>query len=183
MRMNKTSRTNLKRSFLIDGLPKPLTRASSHLQILDNYIGETGLRLRSIRVPETKEWIRSMQQVRPGKSGGIAEITAEIFLDEEEYAQLEHLEGNEVRKNRYFYIEGERKFSFDVYLGSLWGLNVMFADLADLWDPKETFPEMNVIAEITANAAFFGRGLVGRDLEYVRAEVSKLMENGAGHRS
>lgn len=183
MKMNKTTRTNKKRSFIVEGLPMPLTRASSHLQIFDNYLGDTGLRLRSIRVPETKEWIRSIQQVRQGKNDGIAEIAAEIFLDEKEYAQLEHLEGNEIRKNRYFYVQAERKFAFDVYLGPLWGLNVMFADLVESWDPTETFPDLNVIAEITANASFFGRGLVGRDLGYVRAEISKLTEDGTGHRA
>ncbi len=181
MKTDKTTDGYAKRSFLIEALPEPLTRASSHLQIFDNYLGETALRLRSIRVPETREWVRSLQQVKPRQSDSVPEITAEIFLDEDEYAQLEHLEGNEVRKNRYFYLTGEQKYSFDVYLGPLWGLNVLFADISDVSLPSESFPEIRMIAEITARPEFFGRNLVGKDLAYIRTEAARLIgDSGEG---
>ena len=65
--MNKTSRTELRRVFLLENLPKPLTRASRHLQIFDNYIENTRLRLRSVRVPETKDWTWILQQIELSK--------------------------------------------------------------------------------------------------------------------
>ena len=54
--IDRTYKSELRRVFLIQDLPEPLTRASSHLQIFDNYIEKTRLRLRSVRVPETKKW-------------------------------------------------------------------------------------------------------------------------------
>ena len=60
--MNKTAHLELHRIFLIDALPEPLTRASSHLQIYDNYIEGTRLRTRSIRDPYSKAWTYILQQ-------------------------------------------------------------------------------------------------------------------------
>ena len=60
--MNKTSATEYYRLFLIERLPEPLTPASAHLQIFDNYIAGTRLRLRLIRDPATKNWVRILQQ-------------------------------------------------------------------------------------------------------------------------
>jgi hypothetical protein len=61
--MNETFRTELRRLFLFQNLPAPLTAASSHLQIFDNYIENTRLRIRSVRSPETKEWTFVLQQI------------------------------------------------------------------------------------------------------------------------
>ena len=65
MLTDNTTRTELHRTFLIEGLPEPLERKSSHLQLFDNYIHETRLRLRSVRVPETKEWTLLLQNRYP----------------------------------------------------------------------------------------------------------------------
>jgi hypothetical protein len=43
---DKTAQTELHRIFLIEGLPDPLTPASAHLQLFDNYIENTRLRIR-----------------------------------------------------------------------------------------------------------------------------------------
>ena len=86
MRTDKTSHTELHRTFLVHGLPEPLTRASSHLQIFDNYIPGTRLRLRSVRVPETKEWTIGLQQRFPLHDGDGSEWkVAEIHLNDAEY--------------------------------------------------------------------------------------------------
>ena len=49
----------------------------------------------------------------------------EIYLNEAEHARFELFEGTEIRKNRYFHEFDGRLCSFDVYLGPLWGLNMM----------------------------------------------------------
>ncbi|MBC7899756.1 MAG: hypothetical protein H7070_06845, partial [Saprospiraceae bacterium] len=123
--MDKTYKTEFLRSFLIQGLPEPLTRASSHIQLFDNYIADTRMRLRSIRNPDTRDWTRVLQQRFPTaeKAGAVLKI-AEIFLNDEEYAQFRIFEGTEIRKNRYFHEFGGKNYEFDVYLGSLWGLNL-----------------------------------------------------------
>ena len=43
--MNKTALTQFRRLFLIERLPEPLEPKSAHLQIFDNYIEGTRLRL------------------------------------------------------------------------------------------------------------------------------------------
>jgi len=102
--MNKTAQTELHRLFLIERLPAPLTRASSHLQLFDNYIENTRLRIRSIRDPYSKTWTRILQQRFPSVEGEYAvSKLAEIYLNDAEYAVLEPFEGREIRKNRYFH--------------------------------------------------------------------------------
>ncbi len=63
--MTKPAQTELHRLFLIERLPEPLTRASSHLQLFDNYIENTRMRIRSIRDPYLKTWTRILQQRFP----------------------------------------------------------------------------------------------------------------------
>ena len=172
---DKTYRTEFYRTFLIDALPEPLTPQSSHLQIFDNYIHETRLRLRSIRIPETKEWTHILQQRFPVDPTHRGEWKySDIFLDEAEYGQFKPFEGNEIRKNRYFHEYDGRMFAFDIYLGQqLWGLNrarVEFASLNDLAD-FEAPPW--VVVEITNDAFFDDANLVERSFSDIQQELSK----------
>ena len=172
--MDKTYRTELFRTFLIDALPAPLTPASSHIQIFDNYIPNTRMRLRSIRVPETKEWTRVLQQRFPIGDEPSRWKIAEMHLNDEEYAQFQIFEGPEIRKNRYFHEFDSRTFAFDVYLGTLWGVNRARVDheseneLAGLAVP--TF----AVFEITNELFFDDANLVNQKFEDVRDAVSKL---------
>jgi CYTH domain-containing protein len=172
---DKTFRTELQRTFLIEGLPEPLERKSSHLQIFDNYIHETPLRLRSIRVPETKEWTLMLQKRYPAAEFGAEWNIEEIHLTESEYEHFKPLEGNEIRKNRYNAEFDGRGFEFDVYLGALWGLNrarVRFADRDEM--VSLVVPEF-VVAEITDESFFDDSNLVNQNLESVRQEVERLL--------
>src|SRR4030095_16086172 len=101
--MDKTYRTELYRMFLIEALPDPLTPGSSHIQIFDNYIANTRMRLRSIRAPETREWTRILQQRFPIGDASLRWKIAEMHLNDAEYAQFQIFEGTEIRKNRYFH--------------------------------------------------------------------------------
>lgn len=173
--MDKTNRTEFSRTFLIEGLPAPLTRASAHIQIFDNYILETRLRLRSVRIPETSVWTRLLQQRFPANGGNRSALKlSEINLNELEYAHFETFEGSEIRKNRYFHEFDGRSFAFDVYLGKLWGLNVARVEF-DSSDELERFePPPFAIFEITNDAFFGGDVLVTKNFEEVRAEVTKF---------
>jgi CYTH domain-containing protein len=173
--MNKTAQTELHRLFLLDGLPDPLTRASSHLQIFDNYIENTRLRLRSIRNPATKDWTRILQQkFLANKNDPGAAKLAEIYLSEEEYAVFERFEGREIRKNRYFHEFDGRQFAFDVFLGDLWGLNLAKVDF-DKHDEILAFePPPFAIFEVTSDPFFFGANLVGKNYNAIQAEVAKI---------
>ena len=180
--MDKTNRTEIHRTFLLEALPEPLTRASAHIQIFDNYIFGTRLRLRSVRQPETASWTRILQQRFPVVEGQLSTMKiSEIYLNDAEYAQFEIFEGSEIRKNRYFHEFDGRNFAFDVFLGPLWGLNIARVEFeaADQCDRFE--PPPFAIFEVTHDPFFLGEILVTKNFEDVRAEVAKIgnqvMEN------
>jgi hypothetical protein len=133
--MNKDYKIERRRVFLIADLPAPLTKASSHLQIFDNYIENTRLRLRSVRVPETKQWTYILEQRFPIDEDLSIWKFSEIYLNESEHQAFELFEGreiktnervetSEVRFNRYFYDKNGRQIIIDIFLGPLWGLNL-----------------------------------------------------------
>ncbi|MBK8464788.1 MAG: hypothetical protein IPL32_03075 [Chloracidobacterium sp.] len=171
--MSKPAQTELHRLFLIERLPEPLTRASSHLQLFDNYIENTRLRLRSIRDPYSNTWTRMLQQRFPSVEGeySVSKL-AEIHLNEAEYAVFEHFEGREIRKNRYFHEFDRVPFAFDVHLGPLWGLNTARVDFETRERMDEFIPPPFAVFEITNDAFFAGEDLVDKKFTDVQAEVA-----------
>ena len=173
--MDKTNRTEMHRSFLVEGLPQPLTRASAHIQLFDNYIPETRLRLRSVRDPETASWTRILQQHFPAREDNLSCFkVSEIYLNDAEYAHFEIFEGTEIRKNRYFHEFDGRTFAFDVFLGKLWGLNIARVEFAAERDLEQFEPPAFAVLEITNDPFFLGEILVTKTFDEVRTEVSKL---------
>lgn len=176
--MNKTAQTELHRLFLIEVMPEPLTAASSHLQIFDNYIENTRLRLRQIRDPYTNAWTRILQQRFPAHDGEYAVTKlAEIHLNEEEYGVFErcfNLGGREIRKNRYFHEFDRVSFAFDVFLGPLWGLNTARVDFDTREHMIAFLPPPFAIFEVTENVFFTGENLVGKTFADVQTEVARI---------
>lgn len=176
--MDKTYRNELHRKFLIHGLPEPLEKNGKHLQIYDNYIENTRLRLRKIRLPQTKEQTFLFQQrILVEQSKPLWKI-AEIELNETEYKLFKIFEGREIRKNRYF-LELERTTAeIDIYLGSLNGLitvKFLFQDETALANLKLPFP---ILAEVTGNSAFYGEKLVNRSFFDVQKELKGITDCG-----
>lgn len=171
--MNKTAANEWHRLFLIEILPEPLTPASSHLQLFDNYIPNTRLRLRSIRDPYTKSWTRTLQQRFPVEGTNVTKL-AEIHLNDQEYAVFETFEGREIRKNRYFHEFDQASFAFDVYLGKLWGLNTAKVEFQDREEMEAFEPPPFAIYEVTGDNFFTGNSLVDKVFADVQTEVSKI---------
>lgn len=173
--MNKTAPTELHRLFLIERLPEPLTTASSHLQIFDNYIENTRIRLRQIRDPYSNAWTRVLQQRFPAHDGDLAVTKlAEIHLNEAEYAVFSQFEGREIRKNRYFHEFDRELFTFDMYLGRLRGLSTAKAKFETRDELEKFVPPPFVIFEVTNDPFFAGENLVDRTFADVQAEVAKV---------
>jgi CYTH domain-containing protein len=173
--MNKTYQTEFRRLFLINDLPEPLTRADQHLQLFDNYVENTRLRLRRVRVPQTREQSWLLEHRFPADENNLAVWKiSEIFMREDEYRIFEHLEGREIRKNRYFYELDDKRLSIDVYLGELWGLN-MARVCFDSEEEMEHFeaPPFAVF-EVTNDKFFAGENLVGKKFADVQAEFEKI---------
>lgn len=184
--MNKTSRIELRRVFLLQNLPEPLTRASEHLQFFDNFIENTRLVLRSIRAPHTKEWTWILEQREPVKADDLSVWRiSEIYLNETEHQAFEQFEGREVQKNervetnelrfnRYFYDESETKYEIDVFLNPIWGLTlatVYFDSEAEMHD--FTSP-IFALAEVTQNEFFIEKNLIGKTFADVQTEFEKM---------
>jgi CYTH domain-containing protein len=178
--MNKTSRIELRRVFLLNNLPEPLTRASRHLQIFDNYIENTRLRLRSVRVPETKAWTWILQQIKSFEDLSKREI-AEIYLNETEHAAFEIFEGrevrrnervetNEIRKNRYYYDFNGAEIEIDVFLGELWGLITAQIYFESAEAMKLFNAPLFTLAEVSNNKFFAGKNLLGKIFADVQRE-------------
>ena len=173
--MNKTAQTELHRLFLIDGLPDPLTPASSHLQIFDNYIENTRLRLRFIRDPYSNIWTRILQQ-RFTTSESETPITklAEIHLNDAEYTAFERFIGSEIRKNRYFHEFDRVSVAFDVYLGNQLGLNTAKIDFETREQMESYTPTPFMIFEITNDQFFVGANLVEKSFFDIQDEIEKV---------
>jgi hypothetical protein len=184
--MDKTYKSELRRLFLINNLPEPLTRASSHLQIFDNYIENTRLRLRSMRAPETKQWTWILQQRFPVGEDLSRWKISEIYLDENEHRVFEQFEGreikknervesNEVRKNRYFLDYENRQIEIDAFLGDLWGLNL--AKICFETENEMEFFDVPPFAvrEVTNNSFFTGENLIGKKFSDVQKEFEKMI--------
>lgn len=173
--MDKTARTELHRTFLVENLPEPLTRASAHIQLFDNYIANTRMRLRSIREPQSRSWTHVLQQrIFVSDTEFYRLKLSEIYLNTEEYERFQIFSGIEIRKNRYFHEFDGRMFAFDVYLGKLWGLNTARIEFADDTQLKEFDPPPFAVFDVTNNAMFLEENLVMSNFEDIRAEVSKL---------
>jgi CYTH domain-containing protein len=174
--MDKTYRNEFHRLFLVEHLPEPLTRADAHLQFFDNYLENTRLRLRSIRVPETKQWSWILQQRFATDDDLTHWKIAEIHLNETEYHLFEQFEGREIRKNRYFYETDGKQIEIDVFLGDLWGLNiarVCFETPEELRDFQFPF----TVLEVTGDEFFYGENLVEKKFFEVQERVSEIVEN------
>src|SRR5713226_7421273 len=120
---SKYARVERERRYLLLDLPEGLTRADHHLQITDNYITGTRLRIRKVRDPKTNKWIvKFTQKFAPNPQDLSRTIITNIYLDAIEADTLAIFAANEIRKNRYHFEFEARQFSVDMFLGDLFGL-------------------------------------------------------------
>jgi CYTH domain-containing protein len=181
--MDKTYRAEFRRVFLLSDLPEPLTRASEHLQVFDNYIDNTRLRLRSIRAPHTKEWFWILEQRTQMQVGDLSGWqVSEIHLNEAEHQLFEHFEGREVRKNervetnelrfnRYSFEASGKLINIDFFLNPLWGMclaKVLFQTVEEM---KAFVAPDFFFLEVTQNENFLGRNLVGKTFADIQSEI------------
>jgi CYTH domain-containing protein len=154
---SKYARFERERRYLLRDLPEGLTRASPHLQITDNYITGTRLRLRKIRDPRTNKWtVKFTQKFAPDVEDFSRTIITNIYLNALEAEMLAVFDANEIRKNRYPFEFDGRKFSVDMFLGDLFGL--VLAEVSfETDDELDNYPPPPfAIAEVTNNELFNG---------------------------
>jgi CYTH domain-containing protein len=173
---SKYARVERERRYLLADLPEGLTRAEHHLQITDNYLTGTRLRIRKVRDPQTNKWIvKFTQKFAPEQKDLSRTVITNLYLNATEAEMLSVFEANEIRKNRYYFDFEGRHFSIDMFLGDLFGLvlaEVSFETDADLDSfPKPAF----AIADVTNNEIFSG----GRLSELTFADVKEEIQRRA----
>src|ERR1700682_2369028 len=120
---SKYARIERERRYLLQELPEGLTLADHHLQITDNYITGTRLRLRKVRDPLTNKWVvKFTQKFAPEPTNLARTIITNTYLNAQEADTLAVFEPNEIRKNRYRFEFAGRRFSVDMFIGDLFGL-------------------------------------------------------------
>ena len=171
---SKYARVERERRYLLQDLPEGLTRADDHLQITDNYITGTRLRIRKVREPRSNKWVvKFTQKYAPDASDLSRTIITNTYLNPLEADTLSMFNANEIRKNRYFFDCEGRRFSVDMFLGDLFGLvlaEVSFETDEELNNfSKPTF----ALADVTNNEFFTGGRLSELTFADVREEIKR----------
>jgi CYTH domain-containing protein len=171
---SKYARTERERRYLLREMPEGLNRADHHLQITDNYITGTRLRIRKVRDPKTNKWVvKFTQKFAPDRADPSRTIITNTYLTALEAETLSVFEGNEIRKNRYYFDFEGRRFSVDMFLGDLLGLvlaETSFETDAELSDfSKPSF----ALADVTDNEIFSGGKLCELTFQDIRKEVER----------
>jgi CYTH domain-containing protein len=171
---SKYARVERERRYLLNDLPKIMSRMDYHLQITDNYITGTRLRIRKVRDPNTNKWIvKFTQKFAPDPADLSRTIITNIYCNAIEAETLAVFEANEIRKNRYpFPFEG-REFSIDMFLGDLFGL--VLAEVSFETDEElDNFPQPPwALADVTNIPIFTGGSLCELTFEDIRREIAQ----------
>jgi len=172
---SKYARIERERRYLLQDLPEGLSRADHHLQITDNYISGTRLRLRKVRDPKTNKWVVKFTQKFAPDTDDLSRTTiTNTYLNPIEADTLAIFEANEIRKNRYHFEFEGRQFSVDMFLGDLFGL--VLAEVSfDNDDELENFslPPF-ALAEVTNNELFSGGRLSQLSFADLKDELIRL---------
>ena len=171
---SKYARVERERRYLLKDLPEGLTRADPHLQITDNYITGTRLRVRKVRDPRTNKWIvKFTQKFAPNVDDLSRTIITNTYLNPLEAETLSVFNTNEIRKNRYYFDFEGRRFSVDMFLGDLFGL--VLAEVG--FDTDEELDNFGkppfALAEVTNDPLFSGGRLCELTFQDVREAVGK----------
>ncbi len=171
---SKYARVERERRYLLNDLPEGLSRADHHLQITDNYITGTRLRIRKVRDPLHNKWVvKFTQKFAPNPSDLSRTLITNTYLTAIEAETLAIFDANEIRKNRYkFEFEG-REFAIDMFLGDLFGLvlaETSFENDGELDD--FTMPPF-AVADVTNNETFTGGRLSQLSIADIKDEIAK----------
>jgi CYTH domain-containing protein len=174
------ARERLARRFLLRELPPGLALQDEHLQITDNYLTATRLRLRKTRVPRTNTWTLELTQTfAPDPTDLSRTLSTSIYLSQYEYEALSVFEGNELRKNRYPYLHEGRAYVVDVFLGDLRGLILAGTEFASVEELRRSATPAFAVLDVTVDALFRGERLTRLTAAEIRAELAGRCAEGA----
>jgi CYTH domain-containing protein len=171
---SKYARIERERRFLLNDLPEGLERADPHVQITDNYITGTRLRIRKVREPKTNKWtVKFTQKFAPHPEDLSRTIITNTYLTALEANTLGIFEANEIRKNRYYFDFEGRRFSVDVFLGDLFGLVLAETSFETDEEMSQFQRPVFALADVTNNEIFTGGRLCHLTIEDIRNEAQR----------
>ena len=171
---SRYARVERERRYLLRDLPEGMTRADPHLQITDNYITGTRLRIRKVREPRSNKWtVKFTQKFAPDPDDLSRTIITNTYLNALEAEVFATYNTNEIRKNRYAFEFEARKFSVDMFLGDLFGL--VLAEVSFETDEElDNFPKPPfAVVDVTNEPLFTGGRLCELTFSDVRAEIAE----------
>lgn len=171
---SKYARVERERRYLLKDLPEGMSRTDDHVQITDNYITGTRLRIRKVREPRSNKWtVKFTQKFALEPSDFSRTIITNTYLNATEAETLSMFNSNEIRKNRYYFEYEGRKFCADMFLGDLFGL--VLAEVSfDTDEELESYPKPPfALADVTDNELFTGGSLSQLTFSEIREEISK----------
>src|SRR5919112_1700383 len=171
---SKYARIERERRYLLRDLPEGITRADPHVQITDNYITGTRLRIRKLREPRTNKWtVKFTQKYAPDPNDLSRTIITNTYLNALEAEVLSVFDTNEIRKNRYHFEFEGRKFSVDMFLGDLFGL--VLAEVSfDTDEELDRFAKPAfALADVTNDPVFAGGRLCQLTFTEVRQHIAE----------
>lgn len=172
---SRYARVERERRYLLRDLPEGMTRADPHLQITDNYMTGSRLRLRKVREPRTNKWtVKFTQKFAPNPEDLARTIITNTYLNALEAEVLSPIfNSNEIRKNRYPFEFDGREFSIDMFLGDLFGL-VLAETSFETDEDLDNFPTPPfALVDVTNEPLFSGGRLCELTFSDVRAEITK----------
>src|SRR5215216_2096009 len=170
---SKYARIERERRYLLRDLPEGITRADPHLQITDNYITGTRLRIRKVREPRTNKWtVKFTQKFAPDPNDLSRTIITNTYLNALEAEVLSVFDANEIRKNRYPFEFDGRKFSVDMFLGDLFGLVLAEVSFETDEDLDSFSTPAFALADVTNEELFTGGRLCEMTFSEVRTEIT-----------
>ena len=172
---SKYARVERERRYLLRDLPEGMTRADPHLQITDNYMTGSSLRMRKVREPRSNKWtVKFTQKFAPNPDDLSRTIITNTYLNALEAEVLSPIfNSNEIRKNRYPFEFDGREFSIDMFLGDLFGL-VLAETSFETDEELDNFPTPPfALADVTSESLFSGGRLCELTFSDVRAEIAK----------
>lgn len=169
---SKYAQIERERRYLLEDLPEGMSRADHHLQITDNYITGTRLRLRKVRDPQTNKWVvKFTQKFAPNPNDLSRTMITNLYLNATEAETLSIFAANEIRKNRYYYDFEGRRFSVDMFIGDLFGLVLAETSFETDEDLDSFAPPPFALADVTNLPIFSGGMLSELKYEDVRREI------------
>ena len=169
---SKYAHIERERRYLLQDLPEGLNRADHHLQITDNYLTGTRLRIRKVRDPKTNKWVvKFTQKFAPNENDLSRTMITNLYLNATEAEILSIFEANEIRKNRYYFDFAARRYSIDMFIGDLFGL--VLAETSFETDEELDNFQMPpfAIADVTNNEIFSGGKLSELTFADVKNEI------------